>query len=290
VFTLNNYTEEELERLQDLVTNGMLSYILFGREVGEQGTPHLQGYCETPSRCGLRRMKTLIGNRAHLEKANGSLASNQAYCRKEDENAFEDGLPAPPQGARTDLVNIKEKLDRGATIEEIAIDHFGQWVRYRQSFTAYRALISSRPRTTKTKVYVLVGPTGTGKTRFVYNQAQDSPVWCPGDYNWFDGYEGQRIVLFDDYRGEYPLPMLLKLLDRYPMKVPVKGAFVNWAPTKVYITSNVPIDDWYANADSRSLAALKRRIDATYDVIEPLFPDIPPIPPPIVDLNEFICY
>lgn len=151
-------------------------------------------------------------------------------------------------------------MDSGKSVNDIAESHFSKWVVYRKSFTAYAALKIAN-RSWKTQVHVLWGITGTGKTRFVHDQIQDSTFWSPGDYQWFDGYIGQSIVLFDDYRGEYPLQLLLKLLDRYPMSVPVKGSFTSWCPKKIYITSNVDPDWWYKDADSRSIAALKRRLE-----------------------------
>lgn len=272
MFTLNNYTEEEESRLQGLVSSGQVSYILFGHEVGEQGTPHLQGYLEVPTKRTHSSIKSIVSRRAHIEKANGSLQSNQNYCTKEDANAFSAGTPMR-QGHRSDLDEIKERIDQGATDLEIAENFFAQWCQYGRPFKRYRAM-KAVTRTWPTITHVYWGKTGTGKTRFVMDQVMDSTFWSPGDYQWFDGYEGQDIIIIDDYRGEYKLQMLLKLLDRYPMQVPVKGGFTNWAPKKVYITSNIRPRSWYQEADNFSLAALFRRINLIEAVFEPLYPDI----------------
>lgn len=96
VFTLNNYTEEEEFTLVHLVgaEGGIISYILFGKEEGDSGTPHLQGYLETASKIGFARLKELMKTpRVHLEKARGSLASNQRYCKKEGRGIFKEGSP-----------------------------------------------------------------------------------------------------------------------------------------------------------------------------------------------------
>lgn len=164
-------------------------------------------------------------------------------------------------------------LDNGATDKEIADQHFGSWVRYSKAFQQYRTL-SLQDRTWKTIVHVFWGRTGTGKTRFCTQQIMNSQYWSPGDYTWYDGYHGQRIVILDDYRGEYPIQQFLKLLDRYPMTVPIKGSFVKWCPTKIYITSNVPPSDWYPTSDGRTRAALMRRLELVEHVTEPLFEDI----------------
>lgn len=47
-WTLNNPTESEIANLQSLVLDPpqTFTYVLYGKEVGENGTPHLQGYLE----------------------------------------------------------------------------------------------------------------------------------------------------------------------------------------------------------------------------------------------------
>lgn len=65
---------------------------------------------------------------------------------------------------------------------------------------------------------------------------------------------------FDDFGGsEFKLTYLLKLMDRYPMRVPVKGSFVNWVPKKIYITSNYSPKEWFPNAKDEHVKALFRR-------------------------------
>lgn len=271
-FTLNNPTEAEESMLQGLVSSGQATYIIFGKETGESGTFHFQGYLEVDKKLSLSSVKQLIP-RAHLEKSRGSSQSNRDYCTKEDSDAFEAGSPMQ-QGKRTDLEEIKKLLDDGQTSNMISESHFSQWVVYRRSFQAYAAL-KKKKRNWVTKVVVIWGLTGTGKTRLCFEQCGDDEIpWLPGDFQWFDGYDGQRHVIIDDFRGEYPLPLLLKLLDRYPMRVPIKGGFVNWAPETVYITSNIDPDHWYQDAAFESRRALRRRFTEVKHVTQPLYDDI----------------
>jgi hypothetical protein len=44
VFTINNYCQEDEEKMLDLFQNSAVLSMCIGKEVGEQGTPHLQGY------------------------------------------------------------------------------------------------------------------------------------------------------------------------------------------------------------------------------------------------------
>lgn len=55
-FTLNNYSEEEYD-LFCTFGNDYCKYFVMGREVGKEGTPHLQGYFS------LKKKKTLEGLR-----------------------------------------------------------------------------------------------------------------------------------------------------------------------------------------------------------------------------------
>lgn len=171
------------------------------------------------------------------------------------------------------MEEIKELLDEGKSSSDIAESHFSKWVIYRRSFEAYLTR-NSTPRSWKSKVHVLWGETGTGKTRYCHDQVMNTPFWSPGDFQWFDGYAEQKIVIIDDYRGEYSLPLFLKLCDRYPMRVPIKGGFVNWAPTKIYITSNVEPRLWYQECDGRSLQAMLRRLDSVEYISDKIYEDI----------------
>jgi len=87
-------------------------------------------------------------------------------------------------------------------------------------------------------VYWFYGPTGTGKTRQVYDLHDDSTIFrkTNGDA-WFDGYHGQEIALFDDFRAKwFSFSLLLNLTDRYPLTVGVKGDTVSWSPSYIYFT------------------------------------------------------
>jgi hypothetical protein len=105
------------------------------------------------------------------------------------------------------------------------------------------------------------GRTGAGKTRAVFdNVPSPEDIYVHPGGQWFDGYDGQPIVLFDDFGGsEFKLTYFLKLLDRYPMQVPIKGGFVSWIPKEVYITSNRNPLEWYPNAHGEHVNAMFRR-------------------------------
>lgn len=79
-FTLNNWTKKEMETLETNFKESGCKY-LFSEEVGESGTPHLQGYIQSPVK--IRASEKFKNDRIHWEKANGSKLKNDLYCSKQ---------------------------------------------------------------------------------------------------------------------------------------------------------------------------------------------------------------
>jgi hypothetical protein len=259
-FTLNNYDITEQEKVQQLGQHRDVAYLIIGREKGEKGTPHLQGYIAFHKRKRFSQTKGLISDRAHLEKANGSPIQNREYCSKGGD--FDEyGVIPKGQGSRTDLSSVVKDIEDGATLQEIAKKHPAATLRYGNGIQRLRMFIRPR-RETPPEIWTLWGKTGTGKTRRVWEFADVDKLWVhPGD-RWFDGYDGQPAVLFDDFDGSwFKLSYLLKLLDRYIFQVPVKGGYTWWKPKVIYITSNLNPKEWYPAAHQEHQRALIRRIE-----------------------------
>lgn len=104
--TLNNYTREEHVKLMDYM-KGCKHYVL-GEEVGEEGTPHLQGYLYAKNAVKFSTLKR-IAPRAHWEKAKGSASANKAYCTKDGK--YETNIPM----TRKELV-LKDEYNGGAPV------------------------------------------------------------------------------------------------------------------------------------------------------------------------------
>lgn len=275
VFTLNNYTTEEELYYSNLVsTSVQVVYLGFGREVGgELGTPHLQGLASLQSRHRLAQVRSLFP-RCHLEVRRGTHVEAKQYASKD--GAFEEWGDEPVgQGSRTDLQVVQESLDNGASMRDISDEYFSQFVRYERSFRSYINM-HTHNREFPPSVIVYWGATGTGKTKAVWdNLSSPDDLWQYPGAGWFDGYIGQPIVLFDDFHGgELRLTMLLKVLDRYPMQVQVKGGFANWKPREIYLTSNLNPNSWYSNAHDEHQRALTRRFTNVVQFEHPLIVDL----------------
>lgn len=120
------------------------------------------------------------------------------------------------------------------------------------------------------KVIVCYGGTGTGKTHWVNEQIgerSNDAYWHPGG-KWWDGYDGHDIVVFDDFRGSWwALWYMLKICQRFPMQVEVKGGMRQLTAHTIYITSNRAPDHWY-NVNNDNSAQLLRRIHTTHHMTE----------------------
>lgn len=90
-FTLNNYTELEVQKLTALSYPDEIKYIVFGKEVGESGTPHLQGYVEFGKRVRYERVRDIVGLRAYVARRIGTGLQASNYCKKDDQDAYELG-------------------------------------------------------------------------------------------------------------------------------------------------------------------------------------------------------
>lgn len=247
-FTINNYMPSTVLALRELGRDQEISgYLVFGREGRASGrTPHLQGYVEFLTRkkgSTIKRMSQFT--RAHIEPSKGKAPQAADYCKKEGDFEEYGELSDVSQGKRTDLDDIKEKIDAGASALDVAQDHFNQWVVYRRSFAAYRSLIKPPTMRPDLRVYILYGAPGVGKSRYAYYRDPSLYSVPAPDLRWFDGYAGEEVVLIDDYRGAGDPSFLLKLLDIYPLQVPVKGDFVAWNPKKIFMTSNLDPRSWH---------------------------------------------
>lgn len=112
-FIFNNYDEAELDAIRlCLSTTPEVRYAIFGKEVSDSGTPHLQGYISCTKAKRFTGIKKMVGDRSHVEVAKGNEAANIAYCSKSDPDPETFGDESE-SGRRTDLDAFKEAVKSG---------------------------------------------------------------------------------------------------------------------------------------------------------------------------------
>lgn len=262
VFTLNNYTDEE----EEFVKSWDCKYLIFGKEVGENLTPHLQGYVYFTSQKTITALKK-YSPRAHWELARGTPEQAADYCKK-DGDVFEKGVQPMSQ---------KEKGEHGKqSIEE-------RWQHAKAG--SYELL---PPECIKTYEYIyrksyvptdrpdldnvwIQGPSGCGKSRMVrdtYPEFYSKPM-----SKWWDGYDMEDVVVLDDFdpkHAEYLTYFLKIWADHYAFNAEVKGGMLKIRPKTIVVTSQYRMEDVFI--DRESLEAIKRRFKVVDMFPEEYFP------------------
>ena len=271
VFVINNYTPEQLTLLKQTSESEWCLGISVGIETGKkEKTPHLQGCVYTRERVGKKFLyeKWGCGKKFWLDRVKGSWSQNCKYTQK-DENVlvFKDIAPEDlmQQGKRTDLQEFRQAIKRGASDAELFDNHLEILAKYPRLENRIRqSVLKAQSRDFRdVKVYVRWGAAGTGKTREPYERG--AHIFNDYSDGWWDGYEQEPIILFDDFYGGIKWSFFLMLLDGYQLRLKIKGGFTYAGYHTVYITSNVHPSQWYSKAEGdgpRGMSeALERRID-----------------------------
>jgi len=218
-----------------------------------------------------------IHNSIHWEQRRRTREEARNYCMKNDtqiDGPWEYG-EFVKDGQRTDLAALYKAARSSKTLSEVAEAFPSEYIRYYKAVQHVRQLpaLDKPTRDTELQVILFYGPPGTGKTRRAYEEAPDLYAIPLGKQLWFDNYAGEPDVLVDDFSGSLRLVDTLRMFDRYPIQVPVKGGHVWWCPSRIFVTSNVHPHSWYdysTRADSyRALTRRFTRVVEFYDEGEP---------------------
>ena len=148
-----------------------------------------------------------------------------------------------------------------------------QYVRYSNSFQKIQQeLLEKQGAETfrKPEVRYIYGSTGVGKTRYVMEKYGYQKVFRVTKYSkgLFDSYNNQDVILFDEFRSSIPITKMLVYLDGYPVTLPCRYYNKQALFTKVYIISNISLQEQYKNIqveEPKTYDALLRRITAVYN-------------------------
>lgn len=266
-FTINNCTDEDAAAVVSLAP--LCHYGVFQQETGANGTPHYQGYLAFKNRIRMATIRRTLP-RAHLEIARGSPDDNRSYCTKPDTRSgpileFGDFEEIPRKGERSDLAELQTAFDAGLTTDQYATDYFSLFVRYPKALDAYKQA-KTRPRRSSRQCHVTLirGDSGTGKSDYAETEANrlGGGVYGHSLGQFWDGYGGERNVIFEDFRGSsLPYGDFKRVCDRYPLRVGIKGSSCQMAATNFFITSNFDPENWWGKeVTGPDLTPIFRRI------------------------------
>lgn len=260
VITINNWTQQDLFAFKYLARKAV--YAIAGAEVGDKGTPHIQGFIHLPNAKKGQEWKKQLP-RAHFIPANGSDHSNKEYCGKEENILFEIGEPSA-QGSRTDIKEITELIKKEEiTLDDIMWDYPDMYLRYHRAFEKmFNSMM--KHRTEAPEVYWFWGKSGVGKTYRAVERHQDSH-YMKDNTIWWDGYTQQEAIIIDDFEDDIPFRVLLRLLHGYQYQGQIKGGYVPINSKYIYITSEFPPQYFFGENDNR-LKQINRRLTSVEEI------------------------
>jgi len=248
----------------------IIRYICWGKEkCPKTNKIHYQGWLQLINKKTLGGVKRLLGTKKiHLESCRGSEFDNNKYCKKDGVFKFKGKFIC--QGQRTDLEQIKKMIDENEPTIKIAQNYFSDFIRYHSGFNKYAELVAKEQtkKFRKVKCTLINGPTNTNKTRRATEYTNDYYKIQGDQLNWFDGYQGEKTLIIDEYANDVKITRLLALLDGYQLRLPIKGGFTYARWNKVIITSNLRL--LHQQADIEHQKALKRRITKHINLFEEL--------------------
>lgn len=278
--TIYNMSRERFEE----IAKGICSFWVYGLETCPATKRlHLQVYMEFTRQVPFLTLKEAFG--CHLEPRKGSPREAAGYCKKgtcdKDKKpalGWAVFYPTPDPtwvgnqegeiskgNASEQLQGLQQLLQEGATPNQIVKEQpwaghqFGRILLWLDDIERME-----KRRTEMTKGIWLYGPSGCGKSKFVTeNHPHKDIYWVPDDKGWWDNYKGQPVVLFDDFRGDFPFASMLRLVDRYHYDVPRRGrAPIPFTSPIVYVTCPLPPEGIYTElVQGDNINQLHRRFE-----------------------------
>lgn len=258
-FTWNNYTEEDMMFVQSLD----ITYGVFGREIcPTTGTPHIQGYIYYKNPRYYSAVKKRLEG-AHVDIAKGDHEDNYKYCTKSGK--YEEVGIRPKPGKRTDLEIVRDRIMEGESVDTIVIEDPQAFHQYGRTLERIETIQNrNRFRTWMTKGIWYTGATGVGKSHKAFENYHPKTHYVyPNDNGWWDGYNGQEIVILNDFRGEINFQFLLRLVDKWPEFVRRRGREpAPFLAKTIIVTSVLTLTQIYGESNNGDdLEQLLRRFD-----------------------------
>lgn len=293
--TINNptdhgWTHDDIKSILSTVRGASFYWCMCDEEGDECETLHTHIFIYRKSPFTAKQIDSLFPH-MHRDTCYGTCAENRAYVLKDGDkfNKQPDGhydytdkqgkrhqginysdtfyefgeCPQEHQGVSSSADIVVDLIRKGATNEDI-IDAVSSAYKDIEKIERVRSMYRDAEfsRTWRNlEVVYMFGKTGSGKTRSVMEQYGYDKCYRVTDYKHpFDTYDGQDVIIFEEFRGGIKHGDMLNYLDGYPLLLPCRYFNRQACYTKVFIISNVAPDDQYINVDKESRQAFYRRI------------------------------
>jgi len=253
-FTLNNYNDADQEQLNTVIRT-LARYVIYGREVGQDGTPHLQGYVYFHNARQRKAVSRLLP-RAHLAPANGTAAQNKKYCTKDGDFTEYGDIPmeremAQRKGGEGNAARYAKAIlqaERGE-LDVIRRDDPQLYLLHGVRLESLYSPVAV-PLDGELLHEWWVGPSGSGKSRLLWELYPNH--FAKALNKWWDRYRHEDIVAIEEWapKNDCTASALKKWADRYPFPGEIKGGCKQrLRPKKIIVLSNYTPQQCFLNSE-----------------------------------------
>ena len=287
---INNPLEAGLDHaaIREILYRFSPAYFCMADEIATTGTYHTHIFLLAPSPIRFSTIKNRFPT-AHIEKAYGSAKANRAYILKEGHWAdtdkaetsvsgtFEEwgDLPAEKEEEAPEMFKLIQDLRAGKSVMEIIEDNPKLAFRIREIETLRQAILEEKysAENRALEVTYLYGASGTGKTRGIFEKHDRKSICRITDYGGrngvrFDAYHCQDVLVLEEFHSQIPISAMLNYLDIYPLTLPARYTDRIACYTKVYITSNIPLEEQYRDIQRYQMETWRAFLRRVQNVIE----------------------
>lgn len=287
---INNPLEAGLDHaaIREILYRFSPAYFCMVDEIATTGTYHTHIFLFSPSPMRFSTVKNRFST-AHIEKAYGSAKANRAYILKEGHWAdtdkaetsvsgtFEEwgDLPAEKEEEAPEMFKLIQDLRAGKSVMEIIEDNPKLAFRIREIETLRQAILEEKysAENRALEATYLYGASGTGKTRGIFEKHDRKSICRITDYGGrngvrFDAYHCQDVLVLEEFHSQIPISAMLNYLDIYPLTLPARYTDRIACYTKVYITSNIPLEEQYRDIQRYQMETWRAFLRRVQNVIE----------------------
>ena len=253
------------EAIKEILVKFAPQYYCMADEIATTGTEHTHIFVMSDSPIRFSTLKSRFPV-AHIEKTYGSAQENRDYIRKEGKWAntdksetsvpgtFEEWgrLPSEREEKAPMMAQLIQDVGAGKSTSEIIMENPKFAFRIKDIDLLRQTLLMEKfsKELRQLEVTYLYGATGIGKTYGIFQQFPAENICRITSYRGsngviFDSYRCQDVLVFEEFNSQVPVEEMLSYLDVYPLMLPARYTDKVACYTKVYITSNTPLEGQY---------------------------------------------
>ncbi|AXQ66612.1 MAG: putative viral replication protein [Cressdnaviricota sp.] len=234
------------------------------------GRKHLQGFIQVFKQSRFKAIIQLLGGHVWVKVARGTHEECQNYCMKE--GAYQQMGCFVKQGQR--IQGIVENYEAGNTILDIIENDEEKYLKYHAGIDKiyqHLEIRDNKDKVRKMTNVILWGDSGTGKTTSIEQKHGRENCYVlgnpEGDNKCWNGYDGQKVLILDEYCSWFPLSVMLTMMDGRPWQCRALCKSMYAKFDHIYITMNDdPRTSLYPNVEGEKRVAFFRRVHKCLEV------------------------